>query len=108
MLALKRELMFAVSIGYSGRQIRGCVRHLSATQWRLGSVLECFRKYPECFGKFQFRGASCSSAVRGFGIFQNVSIGHPAAPSNGSENPVVEHKEIVRHEAPVSRVTTVQ
>jgi hypothetical protein len=41
-----------------------------------------------------------------FRMFQKVSIGHPAAPPNGSENPVVEHKEIAGHDARVSRVST--
>ena len=38
-------------------------------------------------------------------MFQKVSISHPAAPPNGSENPVAEHKEIARHDVRVSRLT---
>jgi hypothetical protein len=41
-----------------------------------------------------------------FRRFQKVSIKHPAAPSNGSENRVVEHKGIARHDARVSILST--
>jgi hypothetical protein len=39
------------------------------------------------------------------GCFRKFQLGNPVAPRDGSENPVVEHKKIARHDARVSRVS---
>ena len=61
-------------------------RKVSVSSRTLAPAGSMFRNVSECFAKFQ--------------------SGCPAAPPNGSENPVVEHKGIAGHEGPFSRVST--